>query len=103
MRACNLVPVRFQIVDEALAVAACLAQRLLGAGRDRARGKVIVAGRREGVVIVAVGVAVTGRVSRAVGGAALDEPLMQAEVAVLADRDDSAGALTVLIRVDGKA
>ena len=102
MRPGDLQPVRLEIVDQQLAEAAFLAQRLLGAGRG-AGGLVVVlvlgaggrtARRRHHRSRASV---IAGSASPR-SGAAFDEALMQAEFAVVADRDDAAGAGAVLRR-----
>ncbi|MBV8109138.1 MAG: hypothetical protein JO012_05160, partial [Hyphomicrobiales bacterium] len=109
MRAGDLMPVRLEIVDQALAESEFFAQRLFDAGGKNTLGGgevlviVIAAAWRKRVVAAIVTVTVIGRAGRAINGAALDEPLMQAEVALLADRDDNAGALAVFFGVGREA
>ena len=86
----DLQPVRLQVVDEHLAEAAFLAHGLLG-GRGGG-GCLVVFGRREAGLLVAVVAGVGGMGAGSVAGRrAVDEPFMEKEFAVIADRDDAAG------------
>ena len=101
----DLQPVGLEIVDMPLAEAALLADLLLRAHRTAAlagheRGQRAGTVRRAiGIVAVRFAVAVTstGGVS---GRGAFDQALMDQELALVADRDDNAGALAVGFAVD---
>jgi hypothetical protein len=97
MRAGDLEAMRLEIVDQRLAEAAFPAQRLLGAsgGRTGVGIVILVVGNRgERLVAVIIGLAVDiAGIDRAADRRALGEALMQAEFAVVTDRDDAAGAV----------
>ena len=104
MRAGDLMPVRFEIVDEQLVEAAFFAQRLLGAGRNMAGRRIVIfdVARPERVILAVFSLGVIAGSGRVMGGAAFDETLMKAEFAVLTDRDDAAGAGAVRLAIDRK-
>ena len=91
MGAGDLQSVRLEIVDQPLAEAALLSDGLLG-GRGGA-GDFVVWASHEPERLVAAGVP---RVDRR----ALDEPFMETEFAVIADRDDAAGNGAVFLGID---
>ena len=104
MRAGDLVAVRLEIVNEALAEADLLAQRLLGAGRNMAGRRIVIVdvARPERVILAVFSLGVIAGSGRVTCGAAFDETLMKAEFAVLTDRDDAAGAGAVCLAIDRK-
>src|SRR3984893_17547193 len=115
MGACDLQPVRLEVVGQHLAEAAFLAHRLLGAGRRRTGAGIVILvfGRRRRGHLVAV-ILVFGRRRRghlvavilagggggpAAAGGAFDQAFVEMEIAVVADRDDAAGAGSVLLGI----
>ncbi len=104
MRAGDLVAVRLEIINEALAEAKLLAQRLLAAGGAKILG--LAVGRQAGIKIILVVVGEAAGVSSGgvscERGRTVDEALVQAEFAGITDRGDNAGALAVLFAVDGE-
>src|SRR6516165_699751 len=89
-----------EIVDQDLAEAVFLAQLLLG-GEAARRPMVLIAGsgrHRALAVTFGLAFAITG-VGGIPDGGAFDEALVQAELAVVADRDDAAGAGAVFVGI----
>lgn len=97
----DLQPVSLEIVDQHLAETAFLAELLFG-GEGRARGFFLIlkfAGRRR---LVAVVFAFRGfGCGPATERPAFDETMVETKIAVVADRDDAAGAAAVLRRQKG--
>jgi hypothetical protein len=106
MGARDLQAMRLEIVDERLAEAAFLVQRLFGAGGgagDFCVGVIILRAGGESVVVVpSLGFAIFD-LGHAADRGPLDEALIQAEFSVVADGDDDAGAGAVLVAEDGEA
>ncbi len=70
------MPVRLQIVDQGLAEAAFLAQRLLGAGRNMAGLRIVIVdvARPERVILAVFSLGVIAGSGWVTGGAAFDDP-----------------------------
>src|SRR6516162_3686702 len=99
----DLQAMSLEIVDQDLAETAFLAQLLLGSEAD-SRPMVLIAGfgRHRGLpIILGFAVAITGAGGISNAGA-FDKALVQAELAVGADRDDAAGAGVVFLGIDRK-
>ena len=91
----DLQPVRLEIVDQHLAEAAFLAHPLFAARRARGGAGAAGVGRERLVAILRV---LRGAVAGLAGPCrALDKTLVEPEIAVVADRDDAAGAGPVFL------
>ena len=105
MRPGDLQPVRLEVVNQQLTEAAFLAQRLLGAGRGAGGFRVLVIRGRgdEGLVAIVLVLAIDiAGCGGAADSRAFDQALVQAEFAVIADRDDAAGAAAVFVGITAR-